>query len=390
MKRKFILSALLLIVTGQILVTFLFAGCRTVPEYNKPTLPPEEVPVVPQSSPEPEGKITVFSSCATVDYPYALQFTIDLKSPAEIINAELEYRILKICTVEYTSSVLAKFTPAEEVRPCVELDMLEHGGLPPGADIEYTWKIEDKEGRSLETEPAIVRFDDLRYDWENMTEGIIELYWYEGERTFAEELMNAAKNALFMLAEDTGTELLRPARLYIYANTTELKDAMVYPQEWMGGVAYIEYGITAIGISPDNLDWGKRTIAHELTHLLVYQMTYNPYGMIPLWLNEGLAMYAEGEFEPDAQNILDNAVRRDNLVSVDKLIDSFPPDGRIRLCYAESYSLVKFLIDTYGQEKMLELLEVFKQGDQYDDALTRVYGFDMDGLEDAWRTSLGL
>jgi len=55
------------------------------------------------------------------------------------------------------------------------------------------------------------------------------------------------------------------------------------------------------------------------------------------------------------------------------------------LSYAQSYSLLDFLITNYGQEKMLELLNTFRQGSSYDGALEKVYGFDMDGLDALWR-----
>ena len=101
-------------------------------------------------------------------------------------------------------------------------------------------------------------------------------------------------------------------------------------------------------------------------------------------------MYAEGDLTPGEKAILNDAIRKDNLVSVRSLSSSFPARGEINLYYVESYSLVKFLIDTYDSEKMLQLLGAFKQGKSYDDALLEVYGFDTDGLDDTWRASLGL
>jgi hypothetical protein len=59
--------------------------------------------------------------------------------------------------------------------------------------------------------------------------------------------------------------------------------------------------------------------------------------------------------------------------------------GQATLSYAESYSLVEFLITSYGQDKMLKLLTTFSEGSSYDGALKRVYGFDMDGLNTLWR-----
>ena len=59
--------------------------------------------------------------------------------------------------------------------------------------------------------------------------------------------------------------------------------------------------------------------------------------------------------------------------------------GKSYLSYAQSLSLVQFLIDSYGQDKIFELLNAFKQGSSYDSALIEVYGFDMDGLDALWR-----
>ena len=58
------------------------------------------------------------------------------------------------------------------------------------------------------------------------------------------------------------------------------------------------------------------------------------------------------------------------------------------LSYAESYTVVDYLITTYGKDKMLELLETFREGASYDGALTEVYGFDTSGLDQRWREYL--
>ncbi|GAI47128.1 unnamed protein product, partial [marine sediment metagenome] len=130
------------------------------------------------------------------------------------------------------------------------------------------------------------------------------------------ELMAAAHQALARLAEDTGAHLEKPVVIYIYADAQDLQGAMIYPQEWTGGVAFTRYGIIAIGIAPDNLYWGKRAVAHELTHLVIHQMTLNPYSDLPTWLDEGLAMYAEGALEPVFATYLNRAIAEDTLISV--------------------------------------------------------------------------
>jgi hypothetical protein len=51
--------------------------------------------------------------------------------------------------------------------------------------------------------------------------------------------------------------------------------------------------------------------------------------------------------------------------------------------------VTNYLITTYGQAKMNTLLTSLRDGSTADDALLDIYGFDVDGLDDAWRASIG-
>ena len=209
--------------------------------------------------------------------------------------------------------------------------------------------------------------------------------------SFASELMDATQQALGRLSENTGAELKNPVSIYIYASAADLQGSMIYSQEWTGGVAFTQYGIIAIGIATDaaSVAWGKGAIAHELTHLVVYQVTANPYNNLPTWLDEGLAMYSEGALDASFANALYTAQKNNTLISVRSLTSPFSAYAdQAVLAYAESYAIVAYLIEQYGRDKMLELLNLFGQGSGYDDALKQVYGFDMDGLNVLWQASL--
>jgi hypothetical protein len=64
--------------------------------------------------------------------------------------------------------------------------------------------------------------------------------------------------------------------------------------------------------------------------------------------------------------------------------------SKVTLFYGQAWSLVNFLIETHGPARFAELFATFKEGSTADKALLKAYGFDQDGLEDAWRASLGL
>jgi hypothetical protein len=87
---------------------------------------------------------------------------------------------------------------------------------------------------------------------------------------------------------------------------------------------------------------------------------------------------------------LNEAIESNTLISVRSISSSFSADSDLAsLSYAESYSLVDFILDQYGEEKMSQLVDIFTEGAYYDDALQEALGVDTDGLENAWRAWLG-
>jgi hypothetical protein len=267
--------------------------------------------------------------------------------------------------------------------------MVRSGGLPPGTVVNYWWVIVDASGNKLKTTPAQVRFDDTRFSWQKITEGKVTIYWYEGKESFAQDIMSTSQQALERLSKDTGAFLAEPIRIYIYANANDLRGSMIFPQEWTGGVSFTQFSCIAIGISSTNLSWGRRAIAHELTHLVTHQMTFNPYNEIPVWLEEGIAMFNEGPMQTTFSSQLKNAISTNKLISLQTLSSPFSAYAeQSYLSYAESYSVIDYLIRTYGKDKMFQLLDTFRQGSTYDGALNKVYGIDTEGLNAQWQKSI--
>lgn len=337
-----------------------------------------------------QGGLAVLDSSVSINFPASIAFNISAESNSNITDIRLHYTVHRMAHSRVVSEIPLSFAPSTHVTARWVWDMRMSGGIPPGSSIECWWTLTDAVGAEVETVPVTVSIEDNRYDWRSITEGSVALFWYEGDEAFAGELMDAAQSALSRLDENTGAELEDSVRLYIYASSADLRGSMIFPQEWTGGVAFTEYGVIAIGINPDSsLEWGKRAIAHELTHLVVHQVTFNPYNTLPTWLDEGLAMTAEGELEPEFVSVLSDARDDDLLISIRSLASPFSAyTWESLLGYAESHEVVNYLIDRYGRDKMLELLNAFGEGSSYDEALMKVYGFNMDGLNDVWRASL--
>jgi len=128
------------------------------------------------------------------------------------------------------------------------------------------------------------------------------------------------------------------------------------------------------------------TLRHELTHVVTAVAGESAFGTLPAWVDEGTAVY--GQTDPGGfESAIGSAIDRGNVLSV-RSITSYPGDpNKVTLFYGESWSLVSYLVDTYGAEKYALLFAEVKSGKRIDAALEAVYGFDQGGLEDEWRAA---
>jgi len=332
--------------------------------------------------------IVILDETVELDFPQRIIFNLEANSDVDIVDARLHYQVIKRNYAQVVGEGWPDFTPAENIKTSWVWDMRK-SSLPPGVTIVYWWTVESADGKYVQTVPLELNYNDLRYNWQSLTEGQIILYWYEGDNSFVQELMEACQRGVLRLNREIGTLPEKLIKIYIYASANDLRGAMIYPQEWTGGAAFTEFDTIVIGISPDNVNWGTEALVHELTHLVVYQAVFSPYGKLPTWLDEGLAMYNEGALSASFQSRLNDAVVADELISVRSLCSSFPADpAGAYLAYAESYSIVEYLLTNYGQDKMLNLLTLFKKGSTYDEALEQVYGFTLEELDTHWRQVL--
>jgi hypothetical protein len=326
-----------------------------------------------------------------LSFPESATFRATLTSEAEITSIVLEYGNEQQTCGEVIAKAFPQFTPGTTVEAEWTWEMRQSGSLPPGAQLWWRWRVTDANGKETLTETKTATWLDHTHDWQTMNNGeFIRLHWYEGDQTFAADLAKAAYDGLLFNKTQSGLSAEAPIDIYIYASTDDLKEAILYEPSWTGGQAFPDQNIVILGISQSDLDWGREAIVHELTHVLVGHLTFSCLGDVPTWLNEGLAVFSEGELEPDSERQLEDAIRDDSLLTVRSLSSGFSEVAdKAYLSYGQSYSITKFLVETHGQEKMTSLLVSLRDGLTIDEALMQTYGFDVNGLESAWRTSIG-
>lgn len=343
---------------------------------------------VPSALAAPQADVT--NDQPVIQFPNTITFRAKITGNANITSVVLEYGSEQLTCGDVVAKAFPEFTPGKSVDVQWTWDMRQSGSLPPGATIWWRWHYTDENGKETESDQQTIAWLDSEHNWKTVKKDKLNLHWYSGNQSFAQELLDAAQSGLDFNRTKSGLVAEAPIDLYIFANTNDLKDAILYEPSWTGGQAFPDHDIVIIGISKNDLEWGKDAIVHELTHVLVGHLTFSCLGAVPTWLNEGLAVYSEGELDAASQTQLDEAIKADTLLTVRSLSAGFSEvSDKAYLSYSQSFSIVKFLVETYGQEKMTALLIALRDGATVDDALTQTYGFNIEGLEDEWRQAIG-
>ena len=326
---------------------------------------------------------------AIVDYPQSVRFQLEVDPAFNVVDAVLNYDVTQTACLDVSTQV-----PVDVAGSLIDWEwpMVRSGNPPPGAELWWEWTLTDDQGNTTTTPRQTLTFSDDRFDWQTVQEGNVTLHWYAGDEV-GPLLLDAAVSGLALLEEDMGIELQEPVELYIYGRTEDMRDAVLYIQDWAGGVAFAEYNTILIGVVPSQAEgWGRDTVRHELAHLVVGQYGRSCVGgHRPTWLEEGLAMYAEGEPSEQVLSDLERSQENNDFAALRSLNGPFPAHGDAAgSAYSQSYSVIQFLQDEYGIKKLQDLLLLIAGGTGTDAALEQVYGFNVDGLESEWRVWRGL
>jgi len=261
-----------------------------------------------------------------------------------------------------------------------------------GASLEYEWRVTDGLGKVLETPGVVLYYNDDRFTWQTIEDGKITLLYYGSNRAQAERLLGFATLALVRLQNELGAALETGVRIYIYQSKADMSLALSRRSDAFDdriltlGVAVDRATLLILGSHADV----EGTMSHELSHIVVGLATDNPYGNLPRWLDEGLAMVSEGVMPAGNASALRSAIRADGLISVRSLSGYANDPDEVDLFYGEVYSLVEFMLKAFGKEKMSALLSTFREGLAQEQALQQAYGFGLAELDRQWRESLGL
>lgn len=264
--------------------------------------------------------------------------------------------------------------------------------VTPNTPYRMRLRVTTADGVFLGPEAKIV-VQDKRFAWRVRQSSRLRLHWYSGGSDFAVRALRIGEDGVTHAEDFLGVHLGKRVDIFIYADQAPFRDAIgPLSPENAAGVPFSGISTFFALIRPEQIDssWVANVVPHELTHL-VLQSGIGPGVSLPLWLNEGMAVYLSIGDTPAYRQQVRAAVRDGTLLPLDALVGDFPTDAqgnRESIGYAEGVSAVDYMVHTYGRSKIASLVHAMRSVG-VDDAFKTAFGVDTAAFGDAWLHSIG-
>lgn len=138
---------------------------------------------------------------------------------------------------------------------------------------------------------------------------------------------------------------------------------------------------------PIDLENLQRSVKHEYSHAVFSALSG---GLIPGWIDEGLAQWIEGEENPALRNSLKHYLKRASPVPLSLLQGGFTKleSQMVPAAYAQSLLAVQAMIKAYGIEKMALYLGLLRQDVEKEAAFHAAFGITERDFEHRLRSTL--
>jgi hypothetical protein len=171
-----------------------------------------------------------------------------------------------------------------------------------------------------------------------------------------------------------------------YGDMARLAPVGAPPPGYASGVAYSRLHLVLITMLPprgaEAVDVPE-TFKHEMVHVALDDATLGQH--VPVWFNEGLAIYLSGEHSLARQQTLMSATFSGRLIPFADLDRSFPSETfDVNVAYAESADVMRFLMQRTDEIRFTAMVQRIREGQVFDRAAADAYGSDLRKLEFQW------
>ncbi|MEW6506603.1 MAG: biopolymer transporter Tol [Bacteroidota bacterium] len=230
------------------------------------------------------------------------------------------------------------------------------------------------------------------YKWLYIQSRHFDIYFAEGGERIAEFTAAVAEDAIEELQKGINYRINNRIALIVYSSHNDFVETNI-TDEYLGqGIGGFTEPFKNRVVFPFEGSYEKfrHVIHHELVHALMQDLYYGgsvqniiSKGItlqLPHWFMEGSAEYLSQGWETNTDMFIRNAIITEVLPDINRLTGY--------LGYRGGQSVFKYLADTYGNQKIGELINRVQSAGSFEAALKASIGINIEELNERWKKSL--
>jgi len=228
------------------------------------------------------------------------------------------------------------------------------------------------------------------FDWYVMTTKHFHVYYYPEMKDLAQIGAQLAEDSYKILENKFNQSINRKIPLIFYSSHIHFEQTNVLPNfipEGVGG--FFEYMKGRVVIPANgSISEFHHVIQHELVHVFTHSLISQilrdhkrtDLSNLPLWFIEGIAEYWSQGWDPQAEMVLRDAVINGYIYPLDQI---YQINGTF-LMYKEGEAALKYISETYGDDKLLQLMENSWKVDNFSDVMKLTIGKNYKEFDKEW------
>ena len=240
-----------------------------------------------------------------------------------------------------------------------------------------------------------------RFEWHIHKTEHFDIYYYPSEAKLVPIMAAIAEEAYEQHSADFEHELRDRTPLILYKSHKDFQETNIILQELhegIGGFAELFKHRIVIPFT-GSLEAFREVIFHELIHIFQYDIIYQkPHARIysgeflysaPIWFIEGMADYFAEDNDAIGEMVIRDASMNNNIVPLPQL-HNFNRLSSPFVGYKLGQLAVAYLTETYGREKIAEILQGLRQSRTKDinQVFIEVLGVKLEEFDKAWRQTV--
>lgn len=221
-----------------------------------------------------------------------------------------------------------------------------------------------------------------------------QIYYYQECESIARVASQYAEDAFVKTSQVFDYVPKNKIPLFIYGTGLEFQETNITPEilsEGVGGFTEVFKNRIVLPMDGSYYEFEK-ILHHELTHAFQYDLIYGEGWrsinlfkavFIPQWIMEGMAEWNAQHLDGQGEMVLRDAILNDQVIPLN-MLESFDHFEQVYMAYKESQSILDYITQVYGSDKVPKLFKRMAANQPPDTAVKGVLGVSLKELYDNW------